>query len=120
MPDKQREIVELSVEFAQSKKAEGIIVMDLRGLTDVTDYFVICDGTSEAQIKAITDAIVEGVESRGYRPWHVEGYEARQWILIDFVDVVIHIFDKETRRFYALERLWGDAEIEEIPDEAVK
>ena len=109
-----RRIVELSVALAQSRKAEDVVVLDIRELTDVTDYFVICTGEVDAHVKAITDAIVEGMEAQGERPWHVEGYEGLRWVLVDFVDVVVHIFRGETRDFYALERLWGDAKREEF------
>jgi ribosome-associated protein len=104
-------------ELALSKKAENVVSMDLRGLTTTCDFFVICEGTSEAQVRAIADAIVEGMKESGERPWHVEGYEARKWVLIDYVNVVIHVFDTETRDYYQLERLWGDAKFEEYKDE---
>ncbi len=110
-----RRIVELSVALAQSRKADDVVVLDMRGLTDVTDYFVICTGVVDVHVKAITDAIVEGMEAQGERPWHVEGYEGLRWVLVDFVDVVVHIFQGETRDFYALERLWGDAKREDVP-----
>ena len=93
-------------------------MVDLRRLSSVTDYFVICHGDSDVQVKAISDAIVEGMEREGVRVWHREGYEYRNWVLLDYVDVVVHIFQKETRRFYGLERLWGDAVLETVEDEA--
>jgi len=109
-----RRIVELSVALAQSKKAEDVVVLDMRDVTDVTDYFVICTGGVDAHVKAIADAIVEGMEAEGERAWHMEGYEGLRWVLVDFVDVVVHVFRGETRDFYALERLWGDAKREEV------
>jgi ribosome-associated protein len=104
-------------EFALSKKAENVVSLDLRGLTTTCDFFVICEGTSDVHVKAIADAIVEGMKDHDERPWHVEGYEAKKWILIDYVNIVVHVFDVETRDYYQLERLWGDAKVEEYVDE---
>ena len=112
-----RRIVDCSVEFLLSKRGEEILIMDLEGLTDMSDYFVLCTGNSDTQVKALADAVMEGMKRSGNRPWHVEGYDARRWILIDFVDVVVHIFLRDVRAFYALERLWGDAKLEWVEDE---
>jgi ribosome-associated protein len=106
-----------AAEFALTKKAENVITMDLRGLTSTCDFFVICSGTSDVQVRAIADAIKDGLAGEGERPWHVEGYEGRRWVLLDYVDVVVHVFDVETRDYYQLERLWGDAKIEEFEDQ---
>ena len=105
-----------AAEFALSKKAENVIAMDLRGLTTTCDFFVICNGTSDVQVKAIADAINDGLAAEGEKPWHIEGYEGRRWILLDYVDVVVHVFDEETRDYYQLERLWGDARTTEFTD----
>ncbi len=94
------------VDLALSKKADDLIVLDLRGLADVADTFVVATGYSEAQVQAICDAILDGVEEK---PLHVEGREYGKWILIDFVDVVVHIMLPEDRDRYRLDRLWGDA-----------
>lgn len=104
-------------DLALSKKAESVISLDLRGLTTTCDFFVICQGTSEVHVRAIADGVVEGMKEIGERAWHVEGYEARKWILVDYVNVVLHVFDGETRDYYQLERLWGDAPVEEYTDE---
>jgi ribosome-associated protein len=104
-----RRIVERVVALAQSKKAVDVVVLDMRAVTDMTDYFVICTGTVDIHVKTIADAIVEGMKEEGERSWHLEGTGRLQWVLIDFVDVVVHVFQPETRNFYALERLWGDA-----------
>jgi ribosome-associated protein len=104
-------------DLALSKKAENVVSLDLRGLTTACDFFVICEGTSDVHVKAISDAIVEGMKDAKERPWHVEGYEARKWVLIDYVNVVVHVFDTETRDYYQLERLWGDAKFDEYKDE---
>ena len=108
------------VEFAHSKKAENVVSMDLRGLTSACDFFVICEGGSDVHVKAIADAVIDGTKKADDRPWHVEGYDGRRWILIDYVDVVVHIFTHDARDFYQLERLWGDAGITEYEDEGVK
>lgn len=98
--------------LALSKKGEDVIAMDLRGISSSCDFFVICSGTSEVHVKAIADGIVDGVRAAGEKPWHKEGYDARRWILLDYVNVVVHVFDEETRDYYQLERLWGDAKTE--------
>jgi len=98
----------------KSKKAQDILVIGLRELTDTTDYYVLCTGMSTTQVRAISDAVTGGMEEKEEPPWHVEGFEERQWVLIDFVDVVVHIFLPEIRAFYSLERLWGDGVTEEI------
>ena len=92
------------------KKAEDVLVLDLRGLCQFTDYFVICHGSSSRQVLAIADAIEEQLlEEHGRKPKHVEGRRVAEWVLLDFIDVVIHVFVAEKREFYRLERLWGDA-----------
>jgi len=90
------------------------MIIDLRKLSAPTDYFVIASGSGERHVKAIADGIVEEMGKRGVRAWHVEGRSARRWILIDYVNVVVHVFNGETRRFYSLETLWGDAPSERV------
>jgi ribosome-associated protein len=86
------------------------LVLDLRGLSDVTDAFVICHGSTERQTAAIADAIEQRLrETHGRRPGHVEGKRSGEWILMDYLDFVVHVFTPETRSYYGLERLWGDA-----------
>ncbi len=106
-----------AAELALTKKAENVISMDLKGLSSACDFFVICNGTSAIQVKAISDAIVDGLTEEDEKPWHVEGAEGKRWILVDYVDVVVHVFDEETRDYYQLERLWGDAKTVEFADE---
>jgi len=88
--------------------------MDLCGVTSITDYFVICSADSDIQVKAISEHIRDELGKEKIKPWHIEGYKSLRWVLLDFVDVVIHIFQPETREFFGLERLWGDAKIIEI------
>lgn len=102
---------------ALNKKAEDVKIFDLRPISSVADYFVICTGVTDIHTKAIREGIVEEIEKDSVRPWHVEGSSAGRWVLIDYVDVVVHIFQPEVREFYSLERLWGDATIESINDE---
>jgi ribosome-associated protein len=94
---------------AVSKKAERLIALDLSELEGVADYFLVCSGSSEPQVKAIAEAVEDRLREAGARPWHVEGREGRRWVLLDYVDVVVHVFHERTREYYLLERLWGDA-----------
>jgi len=97
------------LEAAAGKKAENPVALDLRKIASFTDCFVICSGAQSRQTQAICDAILQTLRDKGVRPGHVEGYDRGDWILIDLSDVIIHIFTRETREFYSLERLWGDA-----------
>lgn len=82
----------------------------------MTDFFVVCTGTSNTHVKAISDHIFESLRNEKVRPLHIEGEMAQEWILLDYINVVVHVFQPEKREFYALERLWGDAKIEEVSD----
>jgi ribosome-associated protein len=95
---------------AEDKKAVDLVVLDLRKAAGFTDYFVICSGTSARQLRAIADSVMETLAELGARPAHVEGYERSEWILLDYFDFIVHVFLPETRSFYGLERLWGNAE----------
>lgn len=98
-----------AVSAADDRKAVDLKVLRLQEVTDFTDYFLLCSGTSERQVQAIADAVQERLRESRVRPLHVEGYNRAQWVLIDYGDLVVHIFQEEPRRFYSLERLWGDA-----------
>lgn len=111
-----REAALAATELALAKKASDVVILDLRGLTALCDFFVIASGNSDVHVRAVADHILEGLESRGARVWHVEGHAEGRWVLLDVVDVVIHIFDPETRSFYGLERLWGDAPAKRMGD----
>jgi ribosome-associated protein len=100
---------------ADSKKAADIVVLDIQPLSSVADHFLICSGTSDRQVKAIADAIEEELAKQGEKPRAIEGYQEATWILIDCIDLVIHVFDEDTRHFYDLERLWGRAARVDIP-----
>ncbi|WP_420577332.1 ribosome silencing factor [Ekhidna sp.] len=106
------------VEGMLDKKAIDVVVMDLREVKHaVADYFVICSGNSNTQIDAISDSIEEQIHKRSKQnPWKREGQQNKEWILLDYVDVVAHVFNKEKRIFYGLEELWGDAKITRIEE----
>lgn len=112
-PEKLSEMI---VKGMQEKKAADIVVMDLRKVKNaVADFFVVCSGSSDKQLDAIADSIDEQVsKSLKENPWHIEGKNNKEWMLLDYIDVVAHVFRKDRREFYALEKLWGDAEITEI------
>jgi ribosome-associated protein len=98
-----------AVAAADDRKAIDLKVLHLQKISDFTDYFLICSGSSERQVQAIADAVQERMREERVRPLHVEGYNRAQWVLLDFGDFVVHVFQEEPRRFYSLERLWGDA-----------
>ncbi|MFM7852007.1 MAG: ribosome silencing factor [Flammeovirgaceae bacterium] len=102
----------------QEKKAQDIMVMDMREIKNaVADFFVICSGSSDKQLEAIARSIDEEVEKKMKEsPWHTEGKNNKEWMILDYISVVAHVFRKDRREFYALERLWGDAHITEIHD----
>jgi ribosome-associated protein len=102
--------VAVAVQAAEDKKAADVIVLDLRTAAGFTDYFVICSGTSSRQIRAIADGVIEALSATGEKPAHTEGYDRSEWILLDYFDFIVHVFAPETRAFYGLERLWGNAE----------
>jgi ribosome-associated protein len=103
-------------DLALDKKAKQIIVMDLNGMTGIADFFVLMSGDSDTQIKAIADHIVRELKGQKIRVYHKEGYNSLRWVLLDYVDVVVHVFKPQTREFYGLERLWGDAKIDFVMD----
>ena len=102
--------------LALDKKATDAVLLDLRELAAVSDYFVIVSAASEVQVKAIADHVEDTLREKGLKPWHVEGREGRHWMLLDYIDVVVHVFHEKTREYYLLERLWGDAKKIEIAD----
>lgn len=117
--DNREKIVQQAVAAMQEKKAKNIVSLDLSSLSDaVTGYFVICHAASKTQVNAIYDYVEEMVTKNcGEHPYHREGYENAEWILIDYVNVVVHIFLEETRNFYNLEGLWADAVIKHYQSE---
>ncbi len=114
--NKTDELAAAIVDAIQEKKGEKIVQMDLRGLDGaVTDMFIVCEANSSTQINAIKDSIDKEVRKNiGDKPWHIEGTQNLEWVLIDYVNVVAHVFEKEMRSFYDIEGLWADAKIKEI------
>jgi len=102
--------IELAVRAAEDKKAADLTVLDLRKASGFTDYFVLASGNNARQVRAIADAVIDALSATGAKPAHVEGYDRSEWILLDYFDFIVHVFAPETRMFYGLERLWGNAE----------
>ena len=100
--------------LAKEKKASDLITLDVRGLTSMTDFFVICHGDSEPHVKAIADNIRKGTPNK---PQHIEGYENQNWILIDYFDVIVHVFKVDIRNYYNIEKLWADAPLNKFNNE---
>jgi ribosome-associated protein len=100
--------------LAQDKKGFDVKILKLKNISSVCDFFVIVSGEAEVHVKAIARAVDEGLTAMGIRPYHREGLEAGNWVLYDYIDVVVHIFQEPTRQFYALEKLWGDAPVEPL------
>ena len=109
-------LTEIAIQGMQEKKGIDIVCLDLRNLNHaVSDFFVICHGDSSTQVGAIADSVENEIrKATGEKPWHREGFENAEWILLDYVNVVVHVFQKSSRDFYKLEALWGDAEIQEV------
>jgi ribosome-associated protein len=106
-----------AVRAALDKKASDVVILDLRGTPAFTDFFVLCSGQSTRQVKAIVDAVEETLRAAKIRPAHVEGYDRAEWILMDYFTFIVHVFTPQTRAFYSLERLWGNAERIEVTEE---
>lgn len=108
------DLLKVAADAAMAKKAREPVALDLRELNAVCDYFFICSASSEVQVKAIAESVEDQLRERGARPWHVEGLEGRRWVLLDYVEVVVHVFHEKTREYYMLDRLWGDARSVEL------
>jgi len=111
-----REFADQITEFIFNKKGYDVLIMDLRELASFADYFIICSADSEVQVKAVADEIDKSLRDQGIKCWHREGYLGLTWVLLDYVDVVVHIFKKDAREFYSLEKLWGDAPTDKVQD----
>ena len=109
-----KKLVDKIVEVMQAKKAKDISVIDIHNITVIADYFVICSGTSTTHITALADEIDFKLGEIGLEPFHKEGYDTARWVLLDYADVIVHIFHQEDRSFYNLERLWSDGEMTSI------
>jgi len=105
-----------AAELALELKAQDVVILDLRGISTATDFFVIAEGTSDVQVKAIADHTVDELKKDDVRPEHIEGLRGGRWVLVDYVDFVVHVFHPQARQFYQLENLWGDAPRWEAPE----
>jgi ribosome-associated protein len=114
---KPEETIKLIAQAIFEKKGNDCKVLDIRNVTTITDFFVICSADSDTQVKAIADNIEDKLDEYGVKLWHKEGTQGLNWVLLDYVDVVVHIFKNEIREFYNLEKLWGDAKVTELKDE---
>lgn len=101
----------------QSKKGRDIVILDVRTLTDITDFFVIGTADNDVQLKAIADAVFDDMVDDGIKPYRTEGWSGRQWIVLDYIEVVVHVMYREARSFYNIERLWADAPREPVADQ---
>jgi ribosome-associated protein len=112
----ENETLQAVIKGIQDKKGINIVCLDLRNIKNaVCDWFVVCHGDSNTQVEAIADSVIEEVrKSTGEKPWHKEGTENAYWVLVDYVDVVVHVFYREAREFYGIESLWADAPAEHI------
>ena len=111
------DIVQAAVSAALNRRARDPVILDLRELGSFTDFFAICSGTSDIQVEAISDAVLDELEEKwNVRPWHREGVHQSDWVLLDYVDFVVHIFLDEKRKHFNLERLWIEAPTIEVPD----
>lgn len=109
-----KELVDIVVEHIQEKKGYDIKILDLTGLSAMADYFIICSADAGVHVKAIADEVDKKLRKDGLKCYHREGYNSLNWVLLDYFDVVLHVFKKESREFYNLEKLWGDAKIIDI------
>lgn len=114
-----QQLAQKIAELCFNKKGYDVKIIDLRGVAVFADFFVICSADSDTQVKAIADEIDEKLREQGIRCWHIEGLKALQWVLLDYIDVVVHVFRKEAREYYNLERLWSDAPSWEVEDPAL-
>lgn len=107
-----------AAELAMERKATDLVVLDLRGISSATDFFLLGSGSSDVQVRSIAEHVIEEMRAEGVRPGHVEGLEGGHWVLIDYIDFVVHVFHPQARSFYQLEGLWGDAprcDLEDAP-----
>ncbi len=109
--------IDRAIAAAEDKKAVDLVLLDLRKTAGFTDFFLIASGGNVRQVRAIADAVMEALAGKGAKPAYVEGYDHSEWILLDYFDFIVHVFGPETRVFYDLERLWGNADRIEVAAE---
>ncbi len=110
------ELVKNAVKILDGKKARNLTAIKIKDLTILSEYFIIADGSSNTQVRTLADELEFRLGEMGVKPYKTEGYQSGNWIVLDYVDVVIHIFEEKTREFYSLERLWSDGEIVDITE----
>jgi ribosome-associated protein len=110
--------LERATVLASDRKAVDMVVLDLRGISNATDFFFIASGTSDMHVRSVAEHVMEELKKEGHRPDHVEGLRGGRWVLLDYIDFVVHVFHPATREFYQLERLWGDAPSRAMDEQA--
>jgi ribosome-associated protein len=106
------QILTIAAKALSGKKGENIVLMDIKKVTTLADYFILCTGLSENHIKTLAEEVIDSCQGElGEKPWRREGLDTRRWVVLDYVDVVVHIFREETRNYYGIERMWSDADI---------
>ena len=111
------EIAGIGADAALDRRANNVVILDLQGLSSVADFFVVCSGNSDTHAEGIANIIKEKLDEHSVKLWHREGGRRASWILLDYIDVIVHIFTEDAREFYGLERLWGDAPRTEYDEE---
>jgi ribosome-associated protein len=106
--------LKVAVEAVRDRKAVDLLLLDLRGISDATDFFLLASGTSDTHVRSIAEHVLDAFREQGLRPSHVEGLRGGRWVLIDCIDFVVHVFHPAAREFYRLDRLWGDAPASEL------
>ena len=108
-------LIDIAGQTLADNKAEDVVVLDLRELTTLADYFVICNGLSDVHVKSLSRDVISAVkEQSGQKPWRKEGIEARRWVVLDYVNIVVHIFKRDAREHYGLEKMWSDAKLTRV------
>ncbi|KIL53406.1 yqeL [Jeotgalibacillus alimentarius] len=111
---KENELLSIAYKAADDKRAEDIVALNMQGISLIADYFVICHGNSDKQVQAIAKEVKDRAEEEGYTVKRLEGYDEARWVLVDLGNVIVHVFHREERDYYKLEKLWGDAQIEDM------
>lgn len=106
-----KKMTQIAIEALEDKKAEDIKIIDISKVSVMADYFIIADGTNRNQVQALIDNVEEKLHKAGYQPKQIEGYESANWVLMDYLDIIVHVFDRENRLFFDLERIWRDGKM---------
>lgn len=116
MENNSKEMAKLAILALEDKKAEDIRIIDISEISVLADYFIIADGNNSNQVQAMIDNVEEALGQQGYTPKQIEGYQSANWVLMDYSDIIVHVFDKENRLFYDLERIWRDGKIVDLEE----